>query len=377
MIDVQAVDQIFDEAIAAFGSPPGCNLFDKRVAVPLHWLPEMVQAETGEVISPNRLNTLLPAGWIPAVESGDGSGGPAVPLYIPSRIGLFLRLEREGYTPEELRALADYEEGIIDGVIAADDLEYLESDFEVMHRWITDQIRSIKEALAEFEPDHPQDSKSAFELAPEEQRAGASQAVLVQRLENEEGSLAQLTRVPWKKRSTAAQRQLSKIAFRIRMCEEMIRLTIFQQDRAKVEKGYSPMVEFINMSGDFEGNVEFSGIRWQATVHRPWSTEDGIEVPLRVPGFVLRGGNVSTSRTLVPSEYARLWQENSLDEYVDLQARLANQRICRHCKAMLPADADVRRVYCDARCQSAAKQRRWRLRNPKKYIATQQRYWTT
>src|SRR5439155_21324780 len=114
--DVDLMGRFYDAALKHFGEPPLIAICDKRVVVPLDRLPEMVRDETGEELPASRLPDLVAAGWIPHLRD-PSTGGPGYALYAPSRVGLFLKLERDGYSPAELRVFASYEEHQIDEIL--------------------------------------------------------------------------------------------------------------------------------------------------------------------------------------------------------------------------------------------------------------------
>ena len=103
------------------------GIFDKRVLLPLSQLPECVLGETNEVLPSERLERLVEEGWVPRLQLEDGHE-PGFPLYVASRVGLFLQLERQGYSPSELRAIASHEEEYIDNILVAEDSPYLDDD---------------------------------------------------------------------------------------------------------------------------------------------------------------------------------------------------------------------------------------------------------
>jgi hypothetical protein len=351
MIDLNTVDELFDAAMSTIGTPPGVALFNRAVAAPLSRLPEMVRRETGEDLPAGRVADLVSAGWIPDVPASEGEG-PGVPLYLPSRIGLFLELERQGYSEDELRALADYEEGMIDGLLAADDLEYLENDRELLLRHLRLELEAWDDR--QVTP------------ADVEQRLARTRSLL-ERVEKSSPDLI----------SDAERLRWAKLAFRVRMLDEQIRLHLLSGDRRKVRDGYSPLIVFGREIWTGPGEGTFEQIVWASTVDRPWSTADGVEVPIRVPGFFLRGGEVTTSRTLLPPEYRRMWRKHDLDGYRAAYGMAHDVRCCRHCREPLPEGANSRRIYCGERCRAAARQKRWRTRNPDKYIDSQRRYWSS
>ena len=80
------------------------RIFDKKMLLPLEQLPHAVKGETGEEISEQAIRERAMEGWFPLLTGAGWEGDrEGVPLYVPSRIGMLLQLEREGYGADELR----------------------------------------------------------------------------------------------------------------------------------------------------------------------------------------------------------------------------------------------------------------------------------
>lgn len=134
-IEVEKVDSLY-EMLQRAGVPVGFSLFDKRVLLPLCQLIEAVHSETGQPISERTLREKAAAGWYPLL-SGAGWDGTeeGAPGYVPPRIGILMKLERDGYSPAELREIAGLEEWTIDNVLTVDDLAYFDDDLETLITW--------------------------------------------------------------------------------------------------------------------------------------------------------------------------------------------------------------------------------------------------
>src|ERR1700730_142110 len=104
------LDYMYDLTLAMHGAPLTTGICYRPVLLPLSKLPEMVMTETDQDLPVERLGSLVLAGWIPDLKVADTSES-GFALYAPSRVGLFLDLERAGYDATELRSLAEYEEG--------------------------------------------------------------------------------------------------------------------------------------------------------------------------------------------------------------------------------------------------------------------------
>ena len=99
------------------------------------------------------------------------------------------------------------------------------------------------------------------------------------------------------------------------------------------------------------------------------------EPPLRVPGFLLKGEQILSTRTLRPGQYAELWKAYDLDVYLETWARLHGERRCLNCFAPLPSVTAGARRFCSEKCRNATKQRRFRERNPEAAERAQAKYW--
>ena len=50
----------------------------------------------------------------------------------PSRIGVLLKLERNGYSQSELRMVAEYEDWLVENILTTEDLAYSDDDLETL-----------------------------------------------------------------------------------------------------------------------------------------------------------------------------------------------------------------------------------------------------
>src|SRR5260370_28522033 len=132
MFDLEAMDRIYEEGKAS-GGVVHWGLFDKRILLTMAQLPDAVKGETGEAIDEDGLRAKAQAGWFPLLKGagfkGDEQGAP---LYVPSRVGLFLKLERDGYGADELRVIAELEEWSIDNMYTVDELAYVDDDLDTL-----------------------------------------------------------------------------------------------------------------------------------------------------------------------------------------------------------------------------------------------------
>ena len=131
LINMEAVDGWF-ESSQATGVPFMFAIFDKRSLLPFEQLGDAIERETGERVSQPDLERFAAAGWFPLLDREDAPGERGAPLYVPTRIGLFVRLHREGYSDSEIAAFGSYEESNIEGVLTTHDLSYFDDDLDAI-----------------------------------------------------------------------------------------------------------------------------------------------------------------------------------------------------------------------------------------------------
>src|SRR5262245_28674439 len=128
MINMEFVDKLFESC-----PQMQFSIFDKRVLLPLTQLPEAVARETGQVISEEELRIRAGQGWFPLLPgAGEDRTEEGSPLYVPSRVGLFLQLQQQGYATDELRLIAQFEEWMVEHAYTTEDLAYIDDDLETM-----------------------------------------------------------------------------------------------------------------------------------------------------------------------------------------------------------------------------------------------------
>ncbi len=332
-------------------------IFDRRFLLPLGDLPGAVARETGQVTSEEELRIRAGQGWFPLLPgAGEDGTEEGSPLYVPSRIGLFLKLQRQGYTTDELRLFAQIEEWMIDNAYTTEELAYVDDDLETMRLHVEARVFALESGTTRDANGVVVDRTSEIDR----QRRSVK---YVQKL--------QADGVPERLRETVA-----KQVFQVRAINEMIRVMLLRGDRDKITAGYSPFVLCSSGSWSQEDGYKGGPIIWDLTVKSAIAYGDTSETPpIRIPGFVLQSDRVIPARTLRPGEYAQLWKEYDLDGYLKSWADIRGERRCLNCLGALPEDSDERKRFCSERCRNAAKQRRHRERNPEAVERAQQRYW--
>jgi hypothetical protein len=349
MVDVEMLDKMFEAGRAGGVKVCWCH-FDRRAMLPWPALPEAVSNEAHEAVSEEELRSMVAEGWFPLLKD---AGGEGVPLYAPSRIGFFRKLQREGYGDDELRLVASFEEWMIDNVLAADELEYLDDDLELLILYAQGQVDAIQHSTGPngAARDHAEELSGAQRYLDAFRRW-------------------QGTDIPDALRPT-----IEKHAFRARAVNDMVRIQLLDWDRNKVLGGYSPVVQLGRATWSAEEGFRGEEISWDDTLQCAVAHTDAAEPPLRVPGFLLRGDRVQPTRTLRPADYARVWREDDIDGYLMAWARLRGERRCLNCFEPLAAEADDRKRFCGDKCRNASKQRRHRERRPEAVEMAQKRYW--
>lgn len=354
MIDLAFADTLFEKGIHL------C-LFDKRFLIPLSRLPGVIQTETGESITTAELQLMGEQGLLPLL-AGAGADGDEIgaPFYAPSRAGEFLKLRRKGYSDEELRAYADFEEYWIDNVLTRDDLAYEDDDLETLIVHTKERVDALQYGSTTDSEGHPIDRSA--DLVEEEETLKILQAV------QQVGMSEKLAH------------GIAQSAYRVRMLNEMIRLQTLNEDRALLKSGYSPYLCFRShgwkaADGQFEyfhGNEIF----WDSSIRAACAHVPEGEPPfIRLPGFLIRGDLVQPIETMSPRKYGRMWEEGNIDGYLDEWSKLTGERRCLECRDPLPSASDPRKRYCEEKCRNSAKQRRWRTNNPVAVHQANQKYY--
>ncbi|HEX7243444.1 MAG TPA: hypothetical protein VF263_24380, partial [Longimicrobiaceae bacterium] len=267
MIDYEALDKQYETHMQATGFPPQDGIFDRRWLYPLARLPLMVQLESGETLPEWRIPEITAAGWLNPLPLGNEAESEfGYPAYIPTRIGLFLQLEQEGYDAAELRALAAYEEHLVEDVLTSDDQSYLDSDQEVLIRYFQSRLEG-DECVTAFYEDHPPQTAEEQELWTREKREIAERRALLLR------DLSVVENADWEGMSRARRHELGRIAYRIRQSEDVTRLFMIETTRSKIRQGYSPCIHFRNSEGWIGREFIFEDVVWSASLYDAWVPE--------------------------------------------------------------------------------------------------------
>lgn len=119
-----------------FEPPFGFFLFDKRMLQPLAWHVGAVKGETGEVVSEEQPLRMADSGLIPLLEGPWLEPGQrGAPIYTPSRVGMLLKLQRQGFEAAELHDVVEREEFYIDEFLTSDEWRYDDKDLNLLLRY--------------------------------------------------------------------------------------------------------------------------------------------------------------------------------------------------------------------------------------------------
>jgi len=356
MIDLEVIDRMFEDGRTT-GTQLQFRIFDRAWLLSLPQLLDAASHKAGQTISEPELRIMAGQGWFPLLRGAEFDGDEeGAPIYAPDRIGLFVKLQRQGYTTDELRVIAEFEEWMIDNAYTTDDLAYVDDDLETLRLHAQGRIDALEHGTSR------DSSGASIDRTAEIERA-RREVTYIQNL--------QANGVPERLRQ-----KIEKQAFRIRAVNEFIRVHLFESDRAKITAEYSPFVTYSSGSWSQTGGFKAGPIMWDITVESALAYGDSSEMtPIRVPGFLLQGDRILPTRTLRPAEYAQRWRDHDLDAYLECWAGLRGERRCLNCFSALPGEADERKRFCNEKCRNAAKQRRHRERNPDSVERAQQRYW--
>jgi hypothetical protein len=100
------------------------GVFDERVMLSWQQTTEAIFHETGKELGFEDLMHMEEQGWVPIDSRPDYPMEIGIPLYVPSRIQWLWTLQAEGYSAQELRKVAEYEEDLV-SYITADHLAYI------------------------------------------------------------------------------------------------------------------------------------------------------------------------------------------------------------------------------------------------------------
>jgi hypothetical protein len=365
-------DGWYENSIADSGQPIEFRLFDREVCKGFdsEWL--FREVKEGEICR-EQFDRIIGSEIIPKWH--DSSGGEGFLLYAPEQLKTVKVLQDSGrYSDPELRHFVESWNEKIEctvEVIPYDELggdEYIvycahvEKEIEDLQR----HEKTLKHVGAEYD-------SSAKEFD--------------QQLANWEKTAIWLDRYRSGDVPLDVRKRISRRLFRLRMMNEIVRISDIGTMRGAILQGYSPEVFFSQYESSWT-DFRPIAVNWQFTLTQVQASRSrGKEFPLRTPEFDLTETGLQLRRPLRPDDYGRLYENYKLDQLqVEIQ-RLAselwrppsldsNTSLCPECGIRFPKASEARR-YCSERCRTRAKQQRWRDRDPERARQAIARYWST
>src|SRR5829696_4310188 len=145
MLDFAEIGKKYDAATELLGKPISCGLFDRRLLFPRSTVTTQIEKETGQRLTLEQIDQMERSGlfaWLPG--AGESKSELGIPLYMPGRIGLFSTLITRGWSFEELRDCAEWEEWLIDDSLEAEGSLYLDSDLDVLERQFRFELEHLE-----------------------------------------------------------------------------------------------------------------------------------------------------------------------------------------------------------------------------------------
>ena len=347
----------------------GIGLFDKGRLVTWREIAEAFVQENVEAPTFEDIIRYATRELIPIHSKTDYPGGVGFPPYVSSRIKFLSEIENKGWYEEELRDIADYEEWTIDNhqkPYINNDIDLLIQHAESFSKWWS--------AYFKFQYDRwNQDSGSQPDWWEDETKNFQEQ------LDENERRISLLKQFRDFGIPTEYQNELRDSAFDIRSSDESACKLAIQGIRSMVSKGFSPYIIFreyiVAIPIDISDYTPSNSVNWSVTISLVTALLKN-EIPLfRVPGFLLQGEKILSTETILPNEYKELWEEYNFDEYLSELSKIQGNKRCQYCMKKLDSSSDKRRMYCSDQCRNAAKQKRYRERNPDAVIKHTNKYW--
>lgn len=360
MIDVELVDRWFEAGYES-GTLILFSLFDLRVIVPLSQMADMLADRCGAATTPDDIRQFARAGWLRLEPRSENEGDVGAPMYVVERIPLFKALQLEGWGQVELRDYAEFEDAMVASFADDDDgFLYIDDDLDQLIQ----HYRALIEAIGRSEK---RDANGNLVGDDADLAHARKQLAFMERLK--------VTGVP-----PAMKKNIAKGAFRVRAYGEVARVMIVEDWRAQLRAGFTINVAFNSVGSSAGENGEriftHGKLSWPRTVRSAYGASEGHDADpiIRVPGFVLCGDRVMTTKTVRPHDYERMWRETDIDGYLAAWAEIRGRPMCMNCFARLPEPNTKNARFCSQKCRDAAKSRRYRESNPESAARAQVKY---
>ena len=376
MNPVEVFGKMYDDARAELGTFGGFgSRFDDENLVPrdavadaINTIGELsVDAPTVERWAEQRWFHWRP---LPGAETGVQFG---VPVYVIDRLVMFEGLAREGWTDAELTAYAEFEDAWVETIVLDEHVPMLQDHDEglaaVKAMVEIDYAALTNEAIIRRPADdRPEDwfggsrSGALADLSDDRFRTRLERVARLRESLNESG---------WRGVSQTLAEALRRRAYIGAHWEEMVNVCLLEGERRPLRLGVSwfvaPADTFMRgpMSfaealgvGDAGPWLESFQPDWKSTLRRPWTDDDGVELPIRLPGVILNEGRPMLTGAANPTAYAEIYRRWEIGSYIERHAEMVGARRCPHCHA--PVAGAAKKVYCSTECSHAARQARVR-----------------
>lgn len=371
MLDMKRVGEMYDSSIELGLPPVTFAIYDKRNLFPRSIVVDQVHRETGQLTTLEKLDDMAAAGLLAwAGGAGDDGTELGLPLYVPSRIGLFLELESKGWSAHDLRDFAEWEEWLIDDCVGDPDFSYEDNDVLLVARQVKSDISQLNTEIwgrlpIDQQPDGwVRNSWNGHLAEMETQDLEAKRARL-------ESYLQRVERTDLASASERWRHHIQKSAFCIRFRDELIRAMLIGGDRKKLEAGFSPAVRFQGEHAvlpETDRLEDFGRVDWLQTLRYWRFLDDPDHFEIRLPGFLVTGGRVTFDPVLSPEGYARRFELFELAQYASVFNIVVGERRCAHCGKLLKREANKRRRYCSNGCSQASRQKTYRQRQKERIL---------
>jgi hypothetical protein len=376
---VECFKRWFDQSMQEDGAlPPLGSRFDDDAIVARATIP-MVLADMGlENVSLADLDRWAEQRWFawkpftaPDQEEVGGQDGMGIglPLYVIDRLPLLKALADIGWSDVELAAYAEYEDEYVGSILleercpmpsATDDgVEATLAYLHEQHRAVEDEI-GARRPREEWPDGWHWRSRSSRLMALDDD-------ALAYRLRLTRKTISRLEADGWHTFTSEGRYRILRLVFVQSQWEEMVNMALLEVERRPLRAGVSwfltlsspetPMHDLfaaLDTDGGAGTWIQTFQPDWPAIVAHPWCSEGEEELPIRLPGLVLRDGRPTLTDSANPAAYAELYRRWDLGAYFKLHAENAGVRRCHHCHAAI--DGPPSKRYCSSECSHAFRQ---------------------
>jgi hypothetical protein len=365
-------DAWYENSVADGGRPVEFRLFDREVCKEFdsEWL--FRQVNEGDICR-TQFDRIIGSEIVPKWR--DSKGAEGFLLYAPEQLKTVKVLQDSGrYSDSELRHFVESWNEKIECTVEVIPYDELGGDEYIVYcAQVENEIEDLQRHRKMLEPAGTECDSSVREFE--------------QQFSNWKKTAEWLARYRTSEVPQDVRARVSRRLFRLRMMNEIVRISDIGTMRGAILQGYSPEVFFSQYESSFT-DFRPIAVNWQFTLSQLQASRSrGKEFPLRTPEFDLTETGFQLRRPLRPDEYAHLFETYNLDQLQGEIQKLGNElwhptsldsntSLCSECGIRFPKLPATRR-YCSERCRTRAKQKRWRDRDPERARQAIARYWST